>query len=87
MTYELRDDVSVAETDYGMVLLDGRDGEYWTLNRTGAVVVRTLLAGGVSEQAVRALVRDFGADLAAAAEDVAELVADLTAARLFKERS
>jgi len=86
MVYELRDDISLAETEYGIVLLDGADGEYWTLNGTGAVVLRTLLDGGDSEQAVNALVREFDADLDTATADVTQLVTDLTSVRLLKER-
>jgi hypothetical protein len=85
MVYELRDDVSFAETQYGIVLLDGNDGEYWTLNGTGAVVLRTLLGGGDSAQAAKALVREFDADPDTAAADVTQLVADLTSARLLRE--
>ncbi|MFG3505421.1 lasso peptide biosynthesis PqqD family chaperone [Streptomyces sp. WAC05374] len=69
--------VSTAETDYGTVLLDERAGEYWELNPTGTLVVRTLMAGGDEAAAADALVAEFDIDRARAEEDVAALVAEL----------
>ncbi|MFC8915245.1 lasso peptide biosynthesis PqqD family chaperone [Streptomyces sp. NPDC057116] len=69
--------VSTAETDYGTVLLDERAGEYWELNPTGTLVVRTLMAGGDEAAAAEALVAEFDIDRARAEEDVAALVAEL----------
>ena len=46
MTMRLRDGVSSAETDYGIMLLDEDSGRYWNLNPTAALVLRTLLDGG-----------------------------------------
>lgn len=77
-------DVSTAETDYGTVLLDERNGEYWELNPTGTLVVRTLLAGADEAAAVDALVAEFDIDPAQAAQDVASLVEGLRAAGLAR---
>ena len=51
MILRLRDDVSTADTDDGMILLDERAGRYWQLNRTGALVL-TLLRDGAAPQHV-----------------------------------
>jgi hypothetical protein len=70
-------DVSTAETDYGTVLLDERNGTYWELNPTGTVVIKTLLAGGDEAAAVEALLGEFDIDRAQAAQDVEALVREL----------
>ncbi|MEV2253902.1 lasso peptide biosynthesis PqqD family chaperone [Streptomyces sp. NPDC050147] len=70
-------DVSTAETDYGTVLLDQRSGDYWELNPTGTLVVKTLLDGGEEAAAVEALVTEFDIDRARAEQDVMALVREL----------
>ncbi|MFF7409040.1 lasso peptide biosynthesis PqqD family chaperone [Streptomyces lydicus] len=75
-------DVSTAETDYGTVLLDERSGDYWELNPTGTLVIKTLLDGGDEGDAVDALVARFDIDRAQAAQDVAALVQELRASGL-----
>ena len=55
MTLKLRNGVSTADTDYGTTLLDEDSGQYWNLNPTGALVLRTLLDGGTPAQAVQEL--------------------------------
>ncbi|WP_030777072.1 lasso peptide biosynthesis PqqD family chaperone [Streptomyces sp. NRRL S-920] len=70
-------DVSTAETDYGTVLLDQRSGDYWELNPTGTLVVKTLLDGGEEAAAVDALVTEFDIDRARATQDVTALVREL----------
>jgi coenzyme PQQ synthesis protein D (PqqD) len=59
MTFALVPGVSVADTENGTVLLDERNGRYWMLNRTGAVVLRCLLDGESPEEAARTLLRRF----------------------------
>ncbi|MGW7081478.1 lasso peptide biosynthesis PqqD family chaperone [Streptomyces sp. NPDC054866] len=70
-------DVSTAETEYGTVLLDQRSGDYWELNPTGTLVVKTLLDGGEEVAAVDALVTEFDIDRARAEQDVTALVREL----------
>ncbi|AZQ38395.1 lasso peptide biosynthesis PqqD family chaperone [Streptomyces cyaneochromogenes] len=77
MPLRFGDNVSTAETDYGTVLLDERAGEYWELNPTATLVVRTLLAGGEESEAAAALVREFDIDQAQALQDVETLVGEL----------
>ncbi|GAA2454249.1 lasso peptide biosynthesis PqqD family chaperone [Streptomyces glaucus] len=82
MTLRFGTDVSTAQTEYGTVLLDQRSGDYWELNPTGALVVRTLMDGGDEAAAVAALVARFDVDRDQAARDVDALVRDLRAAGL-----
>jgi hypothetical protein len=82
MALKLRTGVFDAETEYGIVLLDGDSGEYFDLNATGALVLRTLLAGGTAGQAAQALTEQYGVGLDDATRDVEELLTDLRTARL-----
>jgi coenzyme PQQ synthesis protein D (PqqD) len=84
VTVKLRDDVLVADVDYGRALLDQVSGEYWNLNATGALVVQTLLSGGTPEEAARALSDEYGADLKTTSRDVQELIDALTSSGLIE---
>lgn len=74
---KLRPDVAATETDYGMVLLDGRDGNYWHLNDTGAEIVRLLLDGRDRAGVVRHLVAEYQISRAQAERDVRGLIDDM----------
>ena len=82
MTLNLRDGVSAADTDYGIALLDEDSGEYWNLNPTGALVLRTLLQGGTSTDAAQALVERYDIDADSASRDVQDLLDGLYSAGL-----
>ena len=86
MTLTLRPGVSTADTDYGTTVLDEDSGEYFTLNPTGSLVLRTLLTGGTAEQAARALAEQYAVAADTADRDVADLVAGLRAAGLVADR-
>ncbi|MFJ9419353.1 lasso peptide biosynthesis PqqD family chaperone [Streptomyces sp. NPDC101227] len=80
----LKPGVLLTETEYGMALLDQKSAEYWTLNPTAAVVLRTLLDGRGTEQAVEALARQYeGADADQIAQDVTGIVDDLRSAGII----
>jgi coenzyme PQQ synthesis protein D (PqqD) len=85
MTLKLRDGVSTADTDYGIALLDEDSGEYWNLNPTGALVLRTLLEGGTSTEAVQALVERYDVDTDSASRDVQDLLGELCSAGLVAQ--
>ncbi len=85
MTLKLRAGVSSADVEYGIALLDEDRGEYWNLNPTGALILRTLLSGGTAKEAAEALADEYGIDVDAATQDVHDLVADLRSARLIEE--
>jgi hypothetical protein len=85
MTLKLRDGVSAADTDYGIALLDEDSGEYWNLNPTGALVLRTLLEGGTSTDAAQALVEQYDVDVDSASRDVRDLLGGLHSAGLVAQ--
>ncbi|AZM51463.1 lasso peptide biosynthesis PqqD family chaperone [Streptomyces sp. WAC 01529] len=82
MALQFGPDVSTTETDYGTVLLDQRSGNYWELNPTGSLVVKTLLDGGEEAAAIDALICEFDIDRARAQQDVTTLVRELRDAGL-----
>ena len=85
MTLKLSDGVSTADTDYGMALLEEDSGQYWNLNPTAALALRTLLEGGTTAQAVQELTTQYAVDADTASRDVEDLVGDLHAAGLVRE--
>jgi hypothetical protein len=85
MTLKLRERVSAADTEYGLVLLDEDSGEYWNLNPTGALVVRTLLDGGSAAEAAQRLIEQYSVEPDTARGDVRELVDGLRSAGLMEE--
>ena len=85
MTLKLRDGVSLADTDYGMALLDEDSGQYWNLNPTAALALRALLDGGTTVQAVQELTTQYAVDADTANRDVEDLVGELQSAGLVTE--
>jgi hypothetical protein len=85
MTLQLREGVSAADTDYGMALLDEDSGQYWNLNPTAALALRTLLDGGTTAQAVQELTEQYAVDADTASQDIDNLVGELHSAGLVKE--
>jgi len=85
MTLRLRDGVSAADTDYGTVLLDEDSGQYWNLNPTAALVLRTLLEGGSPAEAVRQVTERYSVDAETAGQDVRELMDGLQSAGLLRD--
>jgi hypothetical protein len=85
MMLKLRDGVSTADTDYGLALLDEDSGQYWNLNPTGSLVLRTLLEGGTPEQAVQALTQQYAIDVDTASRDVQDLMGGLHSAGLVAQ--
>lgn len=75
-------DVCTATTDYGTVLLDQRSGQYWELNPTATLVIKTLMAGGDEGEATTALMREYEVSEDQARDDVTALVAELRASGL-----
>jgi PqqD family protein of HPr-rel-A system len=83
MTMNLRPGVVTADTEYGMALLDQSSGEYYTLNPTAALILRTLLEGTSTEQAVTALTDTYDVSAEQVEEDIARILEELRAARLL----
>jgi hypothetical protein len=86
MTLKLRNGVSSADTDYGIVLLDEGSGQYWNLNPTAALVLRTLLDGGTPAKAAQELTEQFAVEADTASRDVGDLVDGLQSAGLVEGR-
>ena len=82
MTIRLHEDVSVARTEYGSILLDQASGQYCQLNRTATVIVDALGGGRTVEEAAAAVAERFEVDLETARRDVTALVGKLHATGL-----
>ncbi|WP_158880514.1 lasso peptide biosynthesis PqqD family chaperone [Amycolatopsis anabasis] len=82
MTLRFRADVSIADTEYGTVLLDERSGRYWQLNPTGVLVVRALMDGKSADEAVVALTEEYQVGQTRARQDVTALLHRLCSAGL-----
>ncbi|ARZ68445.1 lasso peptide biosynthesis PqqD family chaperone [Streptomyces sp. HU2014] len=79
----LHPDVSAADTEDGMVLLDEVGGRYWQLNGTGATVLRALLDGATPGEVARSLAERYpGLTTERTNSDVAALIISLSEARL-----
>jgi hypothetical protein len=81
----LREQVSTAHTEYGLVLLDEDSGEYWNLNPTGSLVLRTMLDGGSADDAVRHLTEQYAIDAETARADVEDILGGLRSSGLVQE--
>jgi Coenzyme PQQ synthesis protein D (PqqD) len=84
MTFRLRSGVFEAETENGIVLLDGDSGQYYDLNASGAIVLRTLLSGGTAGQAAQALTEEYDVGMAEATRDVEDLLVHLRTTRMVE---
>jgi Coenzyme PQQ synthesis protein D (PqqD) len=82
MTLRLRTGVSMAETDYGWVLLDEDGGDWYSLNPTAVVALQVLLEGGDTEAAARRVTDLYEVGPATASADLDDLIRDLRAAAL-----
>ncbi|WP_067818473.1 lasso peptide biosynthesis PqqD family chaperone [Actinomadura kijaniata] len=79
----LRPHMTLTETEQGMVLLDEASGRYWTLNATGAAVLRMLLDGDSVEDAVATLRRRHPDSAERVTADVAAFVRSLRDAEVI----
>jgi hypothetical protein len=82
MILRLRHDVSTADTEHGLVLLDEHTGRYWQLNRTGTLVLRSLLDGHTRQETAQVLATRFAVTAEQAAADVTALLERLQTAGL-----
>lgn len=84
MSLEFVDHVSLTETDYGVVLLDQKQGRYWRLNPTATLVLNTLRDGGDQQAAVTRVVETFDVDPRRAEADIVDLLAGMRAAGVLR---
>lgn len=87
MTVRLRADVSTADTDHGVVLLDERSGRYWQLNPTGGLVLRMLLEGATPRRVAQTLAERHAVSIEQAAADVTALLQRLHTAGLVTDHA
>ncbi|MFI9723909.1 lasso peptide biosynthesis PqqD family chaperone [Streptomyces sp. NPDC052396] len=80
--HRLHADVNACITDDGMVLLDERNGRYWQLNGTGALVIQALLDGATPEQIAERLAATRPVTREQATADVTAVIEHLTRERL-----
>jgi PqqD family protein of HPr-rel-A system len=85
MTLRLLDHVLVTETDDGAVLLNERSGQYWQLNRSGWLILQTLLTGASADTAAAALADRYPVSPDRARADVDVLLMTLRNARLVRK--
>ncbi|MER5832545.1 lasso peptide biosynthesis PqqD family chaperone [Streptomyces sp. NPDC002130] len=85
MAFRLREGVFTAETDYGIAILDEDRDQYWTLNPSAAIALRTLLEGGTEADAAQTLSEEYAVDIGTARQDVRDLVGGLHSAGLGAE--
>jgi hypothetical protein len=79
MTLRLRtDDLEWREIDTDIVILDGRDATYLTLNGSGALLWRRLADSATRDQLVDVLLATYEVDHATAAADTDEFLAALS---------
>jgi Coenzyme PQQ synthesis protein D (PqqD) len=81
--YALAPDIAAVDTEYGMALLHQVRGQYWSLNPTAVIVLRSALESGDPEHAVNRLMDAYDVDGKVAAEDVAGLVDGLVKAGIL----
>jgi hypothetical protein len=85
MTLHLHPDMSAADTDDGVVLLDERAGRYWQLNPTGALVLRLLLDGAAPHQVAQTLADRHRVSTQQTAADVTAFLERLRTAGLVTD--
>jgi Coenzyme PQQ synthesis protein D (PqqD) len=81
--YHLAPDISMAETEYGIALLNQASGQYWNLNPTGAIVLRAALESEDLGPAVDRLASEFTVRREDAERDVHDMVVQLLDGRIL----
>jgi hypothetical protein len=84
MKLSLARDVTLTDVESGAVLLDGRRGRYWQLNRSGSSILRRLLDGEAPAEAAASLSAAAPVTEAQARQDIQSLIDALTAANLVE---
>ncbi|WP_280277124.1 lasso peptide biosynthesis PqqD family chaperone [Nocardia wallacei] len=77
------DKVSLAETDYGVMVLDERSGVYWGLNGSAAVALREFAESRSLTAAVAAVTAKYDVAEQQALDDIRALLGELRSAGLI----
>ncbi|MGW7417369.1 lasso peptide biosynthesis PqqD family chaperone [Streptomyces sp. NPDC054863] len=64
----------IADTEYGAIMLNEKQGTYWHLNPTAAAAVRSLIDGSTVEEASTRVAEKFDVAPEVARQDVLDLV-------------
>jgi hypothetical protein len=83
MTWRVNQNVSIARTDFGAVLLDETSGSYWQLNPTGLAITDGLLAQQSAGEISSRLAEQYGIDPGQARADVDAMVEQLVSMELL----
>ncbi|HSY14912.1 MAG TPA: lasso peptide biosynthesis PqqD family chaperone [Jatrophihabitantaceae bacterium] len=70
--------IRIAETERGLILLDGRDGQYYELNDSAADMLRALIGGMTTADAARQISERYGVGTGLALTDLSGLIQRLT---------
>ena len=84
-TLRLADELEWRVVEEEIVALDVRRGVYFALNRTGALVWKSLAEGTTEDAMVEMLMAEFAVDSATAAGDLAAFLGGLRAHDLLVE--
>ncbi|MER7452258.1 lasso peptide biosynthesis PqqD family chaperone [Nocardia beijingensis] len=77
--------MSIAETDNGLVLLDGRTGTYWEMNHTGRLLVDAIRQRQKLNDLYQKISTEFDVDAADAEADIRSVLGQLIAEGLIVE--
>ncbi|WP_068012866.1 lasso peptide biosynthesis PqqD family chaperone [Nocardia mexicana] len=78
------DTVSLAETDYGVMLLDEKSGVYWGLNGTAVLALQEFARSGSQTAAAAAVAAKYDVGEQEALDDLRSLLGQLRAAELLR---
>lgn len=84
MKLTLARDVTLTPVDTGAVLLDGRRGRYWQLNRSGSTILHRLLDGESPDTAAASISASAPVSEDQVRQDVLALVDALSKANLLE---
>ncbi|GAB2726178.1 lasso peptide biosynthesis PqqD family chaperone [Nocardia thraciensis] len=80
------DTVSLAETDYGVMLLDEKSGVYWGLNGTAVLGLQEFVRSGSLTTAAAAVAEKYDVGEQEALDDLRSLLGELRGAKLLRAR-
>jgi hypothetical protein len=69
--------ISIAETNNGLVLLDGRTGSYWEMNQTGRIVIDAIRQEEPVNDLPKKISAQFDVDTDRAEDDIRSVLAQL----------
>lgn len=83
--YKFRANIKVTDTEDGLVVLDQKLGNYWSLNGSGAEIAKQL-ENGLSPEAIAALLADrYGVAKIDVEKDIKNLIEQLISVGLLEE--